>query len=80
MIYGGIVVMETEVTESALGTNARRVANIPEQQFNPLTRYRLTDKLTWLRCPSGIQGHGAPQSRVDTRAPARQSRPEASLL
>jgi catecholate siderophore receptor len=47
MIYGGLVVMQTEVTESALLTNVgRRVANIPKQQFNLLTRYRLTDKLT----------------------------------
>jgi catecholate siderophore receptor len=47
MIYGGLVVMETEVTESALANNVgRRVANIPEQQFNFLTLYRLTDRLT----------------------------------
>jgi catecholate siderophore receptor len=46
-VYGGLVVMETEVTESAIASNiGRRLANIPTQQFSLLSKYRLTDQLT----------------------------------
>jgi catecholate siderophore receptor len=46
-VYGGLVVMETEVTGSANPANiGRRMANIPNTQFSLLTKYKLTDKLT----------------------------------
>jgi len=45
-VYGGLVIMTTEVLESNnpdfIG---RRLANVPLDQFNLLTRYQLTDKL-----------------------------------
>lgn len=47
MIYGGFVWMDTEVTESADPANVgRRIANIPERQFNLLTKYKVTDAFT----------------------------------
>jgi catecholate siderophore receptor len=46
-VYGGLVVMETEVTDSSNPRHiGRRLANIPNTQFNLLTKYQLTDKLT----------------------------------
>jgi len=46
-IYGGLVVMETEVTDSSNPRYiGRRLANIPNTQFNLLSKYQLTDKLT----------------------------------
>jgi catecholate siderophore receptor len=46
-IYGGLVVMETEVTESANPAFVgRRMANIPSVQFSLLSKYRLTENLT----------------------------------
>jgi catecholate siderophore receptor len=46
-VYGGLVVVDTEVTKSGdpalLG---RRMANVPTTQFSLLSKYRLTDKLT----------------------------------
>jgi|SoiMethySBSTD1v2_1073268.scaffolds.fasta_scaffold04121_3 catecholate siderophore receptor len=46
MIYGGYVWMDTEVTKSAVAANVgRRIANIPQQQFNLLTKYKVTDAL-----------------------------------
>jgi len=45
-VYGGLVVMTTEVLESNNPTFVgRRLANVPLEQFNLLTRYQLTDKL-----------------------------------
>lgn len=46
-IYGGLVMMETEVTDSSNPRYiGRRLANIPNTQFNLLSKYQLTDKLT----------------------------------
>jgi catecholate siderophore receptor len=46
-VYGGLVVMETEVTKSSNPNFiGRRLANVPLNQFNLLTKYKLTDKLT----------------------------------
>jgi catecholate siderophore receptor len=46
-VYGGLVVMETEVTKSAVAENVgKQLANVPTMQFNMLTKYRLTDRLT----------------------------------
>jgi catecholate siderophore receptor len=46
-VYGGLVVMETEVLKSSNPNFiGRRLANIPLNQFNLLTKYKLTDKLT----------------------------------
>jgi catecholate siderophore receptor len=39
--------METEVTKSAVAENVgKQLANVPTMQFNMLTKYRLTDRLT----------------------------------
>ena len=46
-VYGGLVVMETEVTGSSTPRFiGRRIANVPETQFTLLSKYQLTDKLT----------------------------------
>jgi catecholate siderophore receptor len=46
-VYGGLVFMDTEVTKSRTPEFVgRRLANIPLNQFNLLTTYKLTDKLT----------------------------------
>ena len=46
-VYGGIVVMDTEVTASKEAKYiGRDVANIPTTQFSLLTKYNLTDRLT----------------------------------
>jgi catecholate siderophore receptor len=46
-VYGGLVVMETEVTDSATPRYiGRELANIPKTQFNLLTKYALTENLT----------------------------------
>lgn len=46
-VYGGIVLMQTEVTGSATASNiGRRLANIPLQQFTMLSKYKLTDQFT----------------------------------
>lgn len=46
-VYGGLVVMETEVTASSTPRFVgRRIANVPETQFSLLSKYQLTDKLT----------------------------------
>ena len=46
-VYGGLVVMETEVTKSSnpdfVGSD---LANIPKTQFNLLSKYQLTDRLS----------------------------------
>jgi catecholate siderophore receptor len=45
-VYGGLVIMTTEVLESNNPDFVgRRLANVPLDQFNLLTRYQLTDKL-----------------------------------
>lgn len=46
-VYGGLVVMESEVLKSDIAANVgRRMANVPDLQFSLLTKYRLTEKLT----------------------------------
>lgn len=46
-VFGGIVVMETEVLESNTAAFiGRRLANIPLHQFAMLSKYALTEKLT----------------------------------
>ena len=46
-VYGGLVVMDTEVTKSATAAFVGRdLANIPKTQFSLLSKYKLTDKLT----------------------------------
>ena len=46
-VYGGLVVMETEVTKSSTPTFVgRELANIPKIQFNLLSKYQLTDSLS----------------------------------
>jgi catecholate siderophore receptor len=46
-VYGGLVVMESEVLKSDIAANVgRRMANVPDRQFSLLTKYKLTDKLT----------------------------------
>jgi catecholate siderophore receptor len=46
-VYGGLVVMETEILKSSTAANVgKKLANIPDQQFNLLTKYKLTDHLT----------------------------------
>lgn len=46
-VYGGVVLMETEVTGSAVASNiGRRLANIPLQQFTMLSKYKVTDQFT----------------------------------
>jgi len=46
-VYGGLVVMETEVTDSSTPRYiGRRLANIPETQFNLLSKYQLTEHLS----------------------------------
>jgi catecholate siderophore receptor len=46
-VYGGLVLLDTEVTKSANAAFVGRdIANIPTTQFSLLTKYRLTDKLT----------------------------------
>lgn len=46
-VYGGLVVLESEVLKSDIpGNVGRRMANIPDRQFALLSKYRLTDKLT----------------------------------
>ena len=45
--YGGLVVMETEVTKSSNPDFVGRdLANIPKTQFNLLSKYQLTDRLS----------------------------------
>jgi catecholate siderophore receptor len=47
MLYGGYVYMDTEVTKSAFATNVgRRIANVPDQQFTLLSKYKVTDRFT----------------------------------
>jgi catecholate siderophore receptor len=46
-VYGGLVLLDTEVTKSANPLLVGRdVANVPETQFTLLSKYKLTDKLT----------------------------------
>ena len=46
-VYGGLVVMETEVTKSSTPAFVgRELANIPKTQFNLLSKYQLSDKLS----------------------------------
>ena len=46
-VYGGLVVMETEVTKSSNPDFVGRdLANIPKTQFNLLSKYQLTDRLS----------------------------------
>jgi catecholate siderophore receptor len=46
-VYGGLVVMETEVTDSSTPRYiGRRLANIPNTQFNLLSKYQLTENLS----------------------------------
>lgn len=46
-VYGGVVLMETEVTGSAVASNiGRRLANIPLHQFSLLSKYKVTDAFT----------------------------------
>jgi catecholate siderophore receptor len=46
-VYGGMVFLETEVTQSAFASNlGRRLANIPLQQFTLLSKYQVTDALS----------------------------------
>jgi catecholate siderophore receptor len=46
-VFGGLVVMETEVLQSRTPEYVgRRLANVPLNQFNLLSTYKLTDKLT----------------------------------
>jgi catecholate siderophore receptor len=46
-VYGGLVVMETEVTKSSTPAFlGRELANIPKTQFNLLSKYQLTDALS----------------------------------
>jgi catecholate siderophore receptor len=46
-VFGGVVLMKSEVTDSALAANlGRPLANIAHTSFNLLTKYRVTEKLT----------------------------------
>jgi len=46
-VYGGLVVLESEVLKSDIAANVgRRMANVADRQFSLLTKYKLTDKLT----------------------------------
>lgn len=46
-VFGGLVVMETEVTDSSTPAwIGRELANVPTTQFSLLSKYKLTDKLT----------------------------------
>ena len=46
-VYGGLVVLESEVLKSDIPANVgRSMANIPDVQFTLLSKYRVTDKLT----------------------------------
>jgi catecholate siderophore receptor len=46
-VYGGVVLMDSEVTESNAAANVGlRLANIAHQSFSLLTKYKVTDQLT----------------------------------
>ncbi|HWE21510.1 MAG TPA: TonB-dependent siderophore receptor [Hyphomicrobiaceae bacterium] len=46
-VYGGVVLLDTEVTKSANpALEGRDIANIPLTQFSLLSKYKLTEKLT----------------------------------
>ncbi|OYU47338.1 MAG: TonB-dependent siderophore receptor [Rhizobiales bacterium PAR1] len=46
-VFGGIVLMESKVTDSAnIANRGRPLANIAHQSINLLTKYKLTDKFT----------------------------------
>lgn len=46
-VFGGLVMLETEVTGSATATNVgRRLANIPLNQFTLLSKYQVTEQLS----------------------------------
>lgn len=43
-VFGGVVLMDSEVTESAVASNVgRKLANIAHESFNLLTKYSITD-------------------------------------
>lgn len=46
-VYGGLVVMETEITKSAVASNiGLELSNVPTVQFSMLSKYKITDALT----------------------------------
>jgi catecholate siderophore receptor len=46
-VYGGVVLMDSEVTESNTASNVGlKLANVAHQSFSLLTKYKLTDYLT----------------------------------
>lgn len=46
-VFAGLVLMKSEVTDSALATSlGRPLANVAHESFNVLTKYKVTDKLT----------------------------------
>jgi catecholate siderophore receptor len=46
-VFGGVVVMDTEVTRSRIGANVGLdLANVPTMQFSLLSKYKVTENLT----------------------------------